>query len=102
MTDNLPADWAIGEFKTRAMCDATIKDVKLDYLAGLRYAGAIIEGARLIEQHEERPVDPDLELTREIAAKLYPDQEQFFRSGVGDTFPALVRILAAIKHMKDK
>lgn len=59
--------------------------------------------ARYIEQHEEAPVDPDLEIAREAAANsreaagAFSDYVEYMRLGHYDTDSEVQSALAAIK-----
>lgn len=64
---------------------------------------AVRELARMIAKHEQPPVDPDVQIARDILAKAYEDDEQAFtanavREGGMDGCFEFKAVLRALKY----
>lgn len=70
-----PADWALTEATRRCGCSGlNIQHFKEP--TSRWDEEAVIQLARMIETHEERPVDPDLILARKIAADVRGEADE--------------------------
>lgn len=95
------SNWALDEVDKRVPCQLNAYSASWEWSA---YAGYLrILAASLIEEHEEKPIDPLLEEAREIAAKFYDEQgdpraAKTCRGGYCDTTGTLQMIVEGLRR----
>lgn len=99
-----PEAWAVELFCERANLDRAFV-MKRDLNNGILIRSAIEAGARLIQQHETRPVDPDLALARQVVETTVhwsPQTDRDIQSGKNDNTPEMRIALAALRAERER
>lgn len=100
MDNQSTPDWAI--IKAYRICHPkTIRtDAEILRITRKGYQPFIFPVAKYVMEHEKPPVDPDLVLARELCAKEFPHQADFYKRGNGDGGNFVPIVLEGIKQGK--